>query len=152
MRNPNPGNVVDSRKNATDATGQAAGGPCTARSTETPAEDNPYREAYSETDFWSKLKAYASSAGREVVEKALLMYYAARREETPAWARASIYGALGYFITPLDAIIDLTPVVGYADDLGVLALALATVAHYIDDDVRARAAERIERWFGDSAG
>ena len=48
-----------------------------------------------------------------------------------AWAKATIVGALGYFITPLDAIVDLTPVVGYADDLGVLALAIAAVATYV---------------------
>lgn len=107
-----------------------------------------YGGAYSEPGFWDKLGRYAGTAGREVVEKALLMYYAAGREETPGWARASIYGALGYFITPLDAIVDLTPAIGYADDLGVLALAVATVAHYIDDDVRARTAGRMHRWFG----
>jgi len=107
---------------------------------------------YSDGGFWRKLGQYAGVAGRELVEKALLMYYAARRDETPAWARATIYGALGYFIAPFDAVVDMTPVVGYSDDLGVLALAFATVAHYIDDGVRARAAERMRRWFGgDSA-
>lgn len=115
---------------------------------ETPAVDSAFEEVYSESGFWRKLKDYASIAGREVVEKALLLHYAAQREETPGWAKASIYGALGYFIAPLDAIVDLTPMVGYADDLGVLALALATVTRYIDDDARARAAERVQRWFG----
>lgn len=114
--------------------------------------DSKYRSAYSQAGLGAKLRDYATSAGREVVEKALLIYYAAEREDTPGWARATIYGALGYFITPLDAIVDLTPVVGYADDLGVLALALATVAGYIDDGVRTRAAERLERWFGGGAG
>ncbi|MBN7798080.1 YkvA family protein [Parahaliea mediterranea] len=106
---------------------------------------------YSEAGFWRKLGQYAGAAGRELVEKALLMYYAARRDETPAWARATIYGALGYFIAPFDAVVDITPVVGYSDDLGVLALAFVTVARYIDDGVRAQAAERARRWFGDDA-
>lgn len=111
-------------------------------------ENNQYQQAYSDEGFWDKLRHYAGSAGKEVVAKALLMYYAAQQEDVPKWAKATIFGALGYFITPLDAIVDLTPVVGYADDLGVLALALAAVARYINDDARARTAERMERWFG----
>ena len=98
---------------------------------------NEYEDAFSESGFWSKLKKYARTAGREVVEKALLLFYAAQEEKAPKWAKATIAGALGYFIVPLDAIADFTPAVGYADDLGVLALAIAAVATYINDDVRA---------------
>ncbi|WP_211605080.1 YkvA family protein [Vreelandella arcis] len=47
------------------------------------------------------------------------------------WAKTTIYGALGYFISPVDAIPDLAPIVGYADDIGVLAGALAMVAAHI---------------------
>lgn len=111
-------------------------------------EHNEYEQAFSEQGFWEKLKHYALGAGREVVEKALLLYYAMQEEKAPAWAKATIAGALGYFIVPLDAITDLTPVVGYADDLGVLALAIAAVAAYINDDVRAKAAAKMHDWFG----
>jgi uncharacterized membrane protein YkvA (DUF1232 family) len=55
--------------------------------------------------------------GREVIEKALWLYYAAQQPNTPLWAKTAIYGALGYFISPIDAIPDITPVIGYADDL-----------------------------------
>ena len=108
-----------------------------------------YQNAYSESSFWDKLKRVASAAGREVVEKALLLYYAGQEENAPAWAKATIVASLGYFIAPLDAIVDLTPVVGYADDLGVLALAIAAVATYINDDVRAKTADKMLAWFGD---
>ena len=111
-------------------------------------EHNEYEEAFSETGFWDKLKRYARSAGREVVEKALLLYYAAQEEKAPAWAKATIAAALGYFIVPLDAIADLTPAVGFADDLGVLALAVAAVATYINDDVRNKTADKMRQWFG----
>jgi len=116
----------------------------------TVTDHNRYEQAYSENGFWRKLKRYAKTAGREVVEKALLLYYAAQEEKVPRWAKATIVGALGYFIVPLDAIADLTPGVGYADDLGVLALAVATVASCINDNVRARTAERMHAWFGDT--
>ncbi len=108
-----------------------------------------YKSAYTEAGFWKKLKQYAASAGKEVVEKALLLYYAGQEESAPAWAKATIVASLGYFIAPLDAIVDLTPAVGYADDLGVLALAIAAVATYINDDVRAKARNKMESWFGD---
>ena len=113
------------------------------------SEHNEYEDAFSERGFWEKLKRYARSAGREVVEKALLLYYAAQEEKAPAWAKATIAGALGYFIVPLDAIADLTPAVGYADDLGVLVLAIAAVATYINDDVRTNAAKKMADWFGE---
>ena len=112
-------------------------------------DENNYPEVYSEDSFWVKLARYAKIAGREVVEKALLLYYALHEEDAPAWAKATIVASLGYFIAPLDAIVDLTPVVGYADDLGVLALAIAAVATYINDNVRAKAAVKMKEWFGD---
>ncbi|MCB1702468.1 MAG: DUF1232 domain-containing protein [Pseudomonadales bacterium] len=112
-------------------------------------QHNEYEEAFSENSFWRKLKKYAATAGREVVEKALLLFYAAQEEKAPKWAKATIAGALGYFIVPLDAIADITPAVGYADDLGVLALAIAAVATYINEDVRAKTAARMTSWFGD---
>lgn len=111
--------------------------------------DNEFESAYSEQSFWEKLAGYAKKAGREVVEKALLLYYAAQEEATPKWAKATIAAALGYFIVPLDAVTDLAPIIGYTDDLGVLALAVATVAVYINDTVRVKTAEKMHRWFGD---
>ena len=112
-------------------------------------DHNEYEEAFSESSFWNKLKGYAKTAGREVVGKALLLYYAAQEEKAPAWAKGTIAAALGYFIVPLDAIADLTPAVGYADDLGVLVLAVAAVAAYINDDVRAKTAGKMRAWFGE---
>ncbi|ROZ83213.1 DUF1232 domain-containing protein [Pseudomonas neustonica] len=103
---------------------------------------------YSDKAFWQKLALYAKSAGREVVEKALCLYYAALRPETPGWAKAVIISVLAYFIAPLDALPDFTPFVGFTDDLGVFAGALAMVAMYIDDDVKTNAAATAERWFG----
>ena len=112
-------------------------------------DENEFEAAYSEKNFWDKLAHYARSAGKEVVEKALLLFYAAQEEQAPAWAKGTIAAALGYFIVPLDAVADLTPAVGYADDLGVLVLAVAAVATYINDDVRARTAKKMSDWFGD---
>ena len=112
-------------------------------------EQQGYRKEYSDAGFWDKLVRHAVIAGQEVIEKALQLYYAAEDPNTPAWAKTVIYGALGYLIFPLDALPDVTPLVGYADDLGVLAAAIATVALYISDDVKSKAAQKLRSWFGD---
>ena len=103
---------------------------------------------YSDPSFWSKVSGYAKSAGKEVIEKALFLYYAAQREETPVWAKTTVYGALAYFISPIDAIPDITPVIGYVDDLGVLAAAVSAISAYINSDVKKDARNKIEDWFG----
>ena len=103
---------------------------------------------YSAGRFWHKILAFGRSAGREVLEKALWLYYAAERSDTPRWAKATVYGALAYFILPADAIPDLAPLAGYTDDLTVLVFAVVTIGAYIDDGVKARAARTLTQWFG----
>jgi uncharacterized membrane protein YkvA (DUF1232 family) len=102
---------------------------------------------YSEEGFWDKVKKYAKVAGEGVLEPALKLYYAAQDPSTPTWAKGVIFGALGYFISPIDAIPDLTPVVGYADDLGVLVAAVATVAAHIKEEHVKRARDTLRNWF-----
>ncbi len=106
---------------------------------------------FSPEEFWNKLKNYAVYAGREVVEKALTLYYAAQRPETPVWARLVIFSALAYFILPADAIPDFIPVSGYADDLGTLLAALGAVASCITPEVKQAAKQQADGWFGENA-
>lgn len=110
-----------------------------------------FEKEYSEESFWDKLAKYARTAGLEVVEKALLLYYAAQEEDAPAWAKATIVGALGYFISLVDAIPDITPVVGYADDLGVLVMAIAAVSTYINQNVKDKTQQKLADWFGENS-
>lgn len=107
-----------------------------------------FSKDYSDSGFWTKGKAFAKVAGEKVLTPALKMYYAARDPDTPVWARATIIGALGYFISPLDAIPDLLPVVGYGDDLTVLVAALATTAAYIKEEHVRKAEASLRQWFG----
>ncbi|MBK9467584.1 MAG: DUF1232 domain-containing protein [Gammaproteobacteria bacterium] len=103
---------------------------------------------YSDERLRAKLARHALAAGREVVEKALWLYYASRRPDVPRWAKLTIYAALAYFILPLDMIPDFTPLAGYSDDLGALSAALLTLAHYIDDEVKEKTRRRLQQWFG----
>lgn len=108
---------------------------------------NKYTEEYSETSFWDKTKNFAKSAGETVIETALKLYYSSKDADTPAWAKATVFGALGYFISPIDAIPDLISVVGYSDDLGVLAAATAAIAAHIKDEHVQKAQETLRQWF-----
>lgn len=106
-----------------------------------------YINEFSENGFWDKINGFAKKAGKDVIEKSLCLYYVTKKPETPQWAKATAYGALGYFISPVDAIPDLTPFIGYSDDLGVVAMAIATLAYYIDDEVRKKAKDKTSEWF-----
>jgi uncharacterized membrane protein YkvA (DUF1232 family) len=105
-------------------------------------------EHYSEHGFWQKVGRVAKQAGYEVIEKALWLYYAAQKPAVPAAAKAVIYGALAYLILPVDAIPDALPVVGFTDDLAILAAAVSSVAMHIDDAVKAQARAKLRDWFG----
>ena len=100
-----------------------------------------------ESSFWANARAVAARAGREVLEKVLWLYYAAQKPEVPAKAKTVIWGALAYFIVPLDAIPDVVGPVGYTDDLAILTTALAVVATHIDAGVRAQASAKLRDWF-----
>ena len=60
-----------------------------------------------------------------------------------------VLGVLGYFISPIDALPDFTPLLGYTDDLGVLTFGLVAIACYIDKDVKGKARKQLDKWFGD---
>lgn len=109
--------------------------------------ERDYSSAYSEESFWEKITAFAGRAGREIIEKVLVLYYCCLDSDTPVWARAVIVSALGYFITPLDAIPDLMPGVGFSDDLGAVAMAMATVLAHVKPEHRLQAQEKVTTWF-----
>ena len=97
--------------------------------------------------FLRRTGRLAKAAGLQTIYTALLLYYAYERKDTPRWAKKSILGALGYLLMPLDAIPDLTPILGYTDDLAVLGAGLAVVAAYVNGEVRQQARATLGRWF-----
>ena len=102
------------------------------------------KKEYSETGFWEKPKKAAIAAGSELIEKALWLYYAAQRPETPVWAKTVILiSALAYFILPIDAISDAILLGGFVDDLGAIAAAIGTVSLYITEEVKEQARQKI---------
>jgi len=97
--------------------------------------------------MWNKIRKFATKAGQQTVYTALLLYYAYKRNDTPAWAKNIIIGTLGYFISPIDALPDLTPIIGYTDDIGVLSFGLVTIACYVNEEVKTNARGQLAKWF-----
>ena len=64
-------------------------------------------------------------------EDLLAAYYCAFDRDTPFQVKAALVGALAYFVLPFDAMPDVMPLLGFADDAAILATALRMVANHI---------------------
>lgn len=106
-----------------------------------------YSKHYSEESFWRKVKQFAVRAGKQLIHKALTLYYTAQDSDTPAWAKGVIVAALGYFIFPADTIPDVIPFAGLSDDLGAITVALAMIATHVKKEHTHQANETVKQWF-----
>ena len=104
--------------------------------------------AYDESKFWNKVKAVPARAGGAILRPAFTLYFTLQDDDTPAWVKPVIAGALAYFIFPVDAIPDIIPVAGYTDDLGVLATALATTTAHVKPEHKEAANQQVETLLG----
>ena len=100
------------------------------------------------TSFFDKILKYAKVIGVNLIYKALQLYYVLQKPDVPAADKGIIIAALGYLISPLDFIPDPIPVAGYTDDALALALAIAKVSMYIDEEVNRLAKQKLDDIFG----
>ncbi|MBR0261740.1 MAG: DUF1232 domain-containing protein [Selenomonadaceae bacterium] len=112
------------------------------------AEVEKYGKNYSEDGLWDKITGTAKKAGSNLIYEVLQLFYVAKNPNVPMKIRAAMVAPLGYFISPVDLIPDLTPVVGYTDDAAVIAMAIAFAHAYIDDETRQNAKEKLVAFFG----
>ena len=110
--------------------------------------EEKYQRAWSEKRFWAKLPRSARKLGRLGLRQALRLYYVLKRPDLPGRTRAMIYGALGYFILPTDILPDILPILGFTDDLGLLAAVFMAASQYMDDEVNAKAEAKVIEWLG----
>ena len=108
-----------------------------------------YQENYDESSFWDKILKFAKRAGIEVIYLALLLYYTLCSNTLSLKDKAIVYGALGYFILPIDLIPDYIPVIGLSDDFGVLIHAYNIIKDNINDDIRGKAKKKLSSLFKD---
>ena len=96
--------------------------------------------------FWPKIRA--SIAYIPFAEDAVAAYYCAFDRETPLYARATLWGALAYFVLPLDAVPDYLPILGFADDATALATALRMMASHMKPEHREAAKRALDKLAG----
>lgn len=99
-------------------------------------DDSAFRD-----QFWRKLRRVAASI--PFAEDLLAAYYCAFDRDTPLTVKMSLIGALAYFVLPVDAIPDVLPVLGFADDAAVLATTIKLVASHIRPEHRAAARDKL---------
>ncbi len=84
---------------------------------------------FESTVFWSKLRRGAARV--PFANDLLAAYYCAFDRDTPLHVKTALLGALAYFVLPADAIPDVLPALGYADD----AAALLTTVRLLGDHI-----------------
>jgi uncharacterized membrane protein YkvA (DUF1232 family) len=103
-------------------------------------------EARVKAGLWRKLKFAAARV--PFAEDALAAYYCALDRQTPIAARATLWGALAYFVLPFDAIPDYLPLIGFADDAAAIATAIRIIASHMQPahrEAARRALQKLER-------
>jgi uncharacterized membrane protein YkvA (DUF1232 family) len=106
-------------------------------------------QAKVERKFWAKLRKYIRQV--PFVGDLIAAYYCAVDPVTPLHVKAVLFGALAYFIMPIDLIPDVIAWVGFTDDAAVLYAALRTIAPHIKDHHRQQAKAAIDRLAGDAS-
>jgi uncharacterized membrane protein YkvA (DUF1232 family) len=102
------------------------------------------RERRIRADFLPKLRRVLAQV--PFAEDLLSAYYAVLDRRTPLAVRATLVGALAYFILPFDLIPDVLAGVGFTDDAAVLFAALRSVAGSIEERHR----EAARRWLDEA--
>jgi len=115
-----------------------------------PQDSGKYARYYSEESFWRKIDKYGRAAGAQVAYYALLLWYVATKPSTPLPVKVLIFGGLGYFILPIDAVPDFLVGIGYADDMAILIGIISACSMYMDDASKARARAKVREMFGNN--
>lgn len=110
-----------------------------------------YQDKFSKDNLLLKLQHYGRDIGLTVLYNVLQLWYVLQKPEVPAKNKAVIMGALGYLITPLDFIPDLTPILGYNDDAAAILFTLYMVRQYVDEEVKTQAKTRLAKIFSEDA-
>lgn len=115
----------------------------------TPKNIEKYQNRYNEQDFVAKVTKAAKKAGIKVIYLALILYYVLKSPKVKMADKGKIWGALGYFILPIDFIPDFIPIAGYTDDLAALLWAFYSVAKNVTPEIESQAKRKLHDWFGD---
>ena len=97
--------------------------------------------------WWSRPEGASTTAALRLLPDLLRLVRRLAADRTlPRGVRVRLWLLLAYLLSPLDLVPDVVPVIGYADDVVVVALALLAAVRRAGDEALVRS------WPGDEAG
>lgn len=111
-----------------------------------------YATNYSESGFWEKIGSNVQKLGSTILLPAIELYVVLRNGKLSLGEKALVLFSLGYFISPADTIPDITPFIGYSDDLSLLMITTYKIFKKMSeeekDKIRYAAEHRMRKLFG----
>ncbi len=103
----------------------------------TPSDEKVVRDG-----FWPKLARTAAHI--PFAGELLAAWYCATDSATPLKVKATLFGALAYFVLPFDVIPDVILGLGFTDDVAVLVTAVTLVRNHVTQAHRDRARDTLD--------
>lgn len=100
-----------------------------------------YAQFFSKENFDKFIGSFGSKI--KFLRPLFALYFAAMDPKTPVWAKALIFGVLGYVVLPLDLIPDMVPIAGLSDDAIAVTIMIGQAANIITEEHFQKADETI---------
>ena len=94
-----------------------------------------------ERQFWRKLGRVLARI--PFAEDLVTAWYCAKDPATPVHVRALLWGAVAYFILPMDLVPDYLVAIGFTDDAAVIAMVMSLLGRYVEPRHRSLAEARL---------
>jgi uncharacterized membrane protein YkvA (DUF1232 family) len=94
-------------------------------------------EAIVKRGFWQKARRLIGHV--PFIEDAVATFFCASDGATPLRIRATLFGALAYFVMPFDIVPDFIVGLGYTDDAAILLAAFTAASSHITESHRQKA-------------
>lgn len=98
-----------------------------------------YSKDYNEENFYNKIKKYGKKIGITPIYLSFLIFHSIKSKEIPTFMKAPLLGAIGYFVSFIDFLPDLTPIIGYCDDVTIIVSSLVLISTKITPTIREEA-------------
>ena len=95
-----------------------------------------------ERTFWRKLTRVLAHI--PFAEDLVAAWYCALDSATPVHVRALLWGAVAYFILPIDVVPDYLAGLGFTDDAAVIATVMSLLGRHLTPQHRAAAAAKVD--------
>lgn len=117
--------------------------------------EGEFKNYEEENSFTQKTKSLAAKTGIKIVYIAFWIYYALTNGSLTTKAIAIATGSLGYLFSPIDAISDFLPFIGFSDDIAILTAAYYAIYKILStnpkelEKIDAKAKSAVRDIFGD---